>query len=120
MFWALCGVAISLVGAAGVLLWPAGPLGAWPWVSLIALGVGAGFPMALTLVSWKSRTPEEASGATAVGLGVGYLGAAAAPLLMGVLRDATGSFTAPLLVLVAAAVLMGLLARPYHRVQPDR
>lgn len=120
LFWALCGVAISLVGAAGVLLWPAGPLGAWPWVSLIALGVGAGFPMALTLVSWKSRTPEEASGATAVGLGVGYLGAAAAPLLMGVLRDATGSFTAPLLVLVAAAVLMGLLARPYHRVQPDR
>lgn len=120
LFWALCGVAISLLGAAGVLLWPAGPLGAWPWVTLIALGVGAGFPMALTLVSWKSRTPEEASGATAVGLGVGYLGAAVAPLLMGVLRDATHSFTAPLLVLVAAAVLMGLLARPYHRVQPDR
>ncbi|MEO6880723.1 MAG: MFS transporter [Mycobacteriaceae bacterium] len=119
LFWALVGVAVSLVGAAGVLLWPAGPLGPWPWVTLIALGVGAGFPMALTLVSWKSHTPAEASGATAVGLGVGYLGAAVAPLLMGVLRDATHSFTAPLLVLVVAAVLMGLLARPYHRVQPD-
>lgn len=118
LFWALVGVAVSLAGAAGVLLWPAGPLGAWPWVALIALGVGAGFPMALTLVSWKSRTPAEAAGATAVGLGVGYLGAAVAPLLMGVLRDATHSFTAPLLVLVVAAVLMGLLARPYHRVQP--
>lgn len=116
--WSLVAIGLTAVGALGALLVPEAPVGAWPWVVLIALGVGAGFPMALTLVSWKSRSPEEASGVTAVGLGVGYLGAAAAPLLMGVLRDATDSYTAPLLVLLVAAVLQGLLARTFSHVRP--
>lgn len=116
--WTLTAVGMSVVGATGILLLPDGVLGPWPWVALIALGVGAGFPMALTLVSWKSRSPAEASGVTAVGLGVGYLGAAVAPLLIGVLHDLTDSFTAPLLVLLVAAVLMGLTARAFARVEP--
>ena len=116
--WTLTAVGMSVVGATGILALPDGVLGPFPWVVLIALGVGAGFPMALTLVSWKSRSPAEASGVTAVGLGVGYLGAAVAPLLMGVLHDLTDSYTAPLLVLLVAAVLMGLTARAFSRVQP--
>ena len=116
--WTLTAVGMSVVGATGILLLPDGVLGPWPWVVLVALGVGAGFPMALTLVSWKSRSPDEASGVTAVGLGVGYLGAAVAPLLMGVLHDLTGSYTAPLLVLGVAALLMGLTARRFSHVQP--
>lgn len=116
--WTLTAVGMSVAGATGILVLPDGVLGPFPWVVLIALGVGAGFPMALTLVSWKSRSPAEASGVTAVGLGVGYLGAAVAPLLMGVLHDLTHSYTAPLLVLLVAAVLMGLTARAFSRVQP--
>ncbi len=116
--WSVVAVGMSVVGASGIVLVPETPVGAWPWVALIALGVGAGFPMALTLVSWKSRSPVEASGVTAVGLGVGYLGAAVAPLLMGVLRDVTSSYTAPLLVLLVAALAMGLLARTFSRVRP--
>ena len=116
--WALVAVGMSVVGAVGILVLPDGVLGPWPWVVLVATGVGAGFPMALTLVSWKSRSPAEASGVTAVGLGVGYLGAAVAPLLMGVLHDLTGSFTAPLLVLLVAAVVMGLTARRFSLVEP--
>jgi len=118
LMWSLVAVALSVAGATAILLIPQSPIGPWPWVVLIALGVGAGFPMALTLVSWKSRTPQEASGVTAVGLGIGYLGAAVAPLVMGVLRDVTRSYTAPLLVLLVAAVAMGLLATRFARVQP--
>ncbi len=116
LFWVLVAVGMSLVGGLGVLLWPAGPLGPWPWVALIALGVGAGFPLALTLVAWKSASPAAATGVTAVGLGIGYLGAALVPLGMGVLRDATDSFTAPLLVLVVAAVVTAGVAVPCSRV----
>lgn len=116
LFWVLVAVGMSLVGGLGVLLWPAGPLGPWPWVALIALGVGAGFPLALTLVAWKSASPAAATGVTAVGLGVGYLGAALVPLGMGVLRDATNSFTAPLLVLVVAAAVTAVVAVPCSRV----
>lgn len=115
--WTLTALGLTLLGAAGALLAPVA-LGGWPWVALLALGVGAGFPMALTLVSWKSRSPAEASGVTAVGLGIGYLGAAVAPLLMGLLHDVTGSYLGPLLVLVAAALAMGVAARRFDRVSP--
>lgn len=115
--WSWAAIGISLVGTLGVLLVPTAPLGPLPWVVAVSVGVGAGFPMALTLMAWKSRSPEEASGATAVGLGVGYLGAALAPLLMGVLRDATDSFTTPLLVLLVAACLQAGVAWVYQRVQ---
>jgi len=115
--WAWVGIGMAVAGSAAILLVPQAPVGAWPWVLLVSVGVGAGFPMALTLVSWKSRTPEEAAESTAVGLGVGYLGAAAAPLLMGVLRDATHSFMAPVLVLLVAACIQLPLARTYARVE---
>ena len=115
--WAWVGIGMAIVGSLAILLVPRVPFGPWPWVLLVSLGVGAGFPMGLTLVSWKSRTPEQAAGSTAVGLGVGYLGAAVAPLLMGVLRDATDSFMAPILVLLLAACAQLALARTYDGVE---
>jgi len=118
--WSWVGIGMAITGSLAILLVPQALFGPWPWVLLVSVGVGAGFPMALTLVSWKSRTPEEAAGSTAVGLGVGYLGAAVAPLLMGVLRDATDSFLAPILVLLLAACVQLPLARTYDRVQVAR
>ena len=113
----LVAVGLTMLGGLGLLVAPTAAGGPWLWVALVALGVGAGFPMALTLVAWKSEDPAQAAGVTAVGLGVGYVGAAVAPLLMGALRDATDSYTAPLVVLVLAAVAMGAVARPYARVE---
>ena len=115
--WSWAAIALAILGSLAILLVPQAPFGPWPWVLLVSIGVGAGFPMALTLVSWKSRTPEEAAGATAVALGIGYLGAAVAPLLMGVLRDVTHSFTTPILVLLAAACVQLPVARTYNRVR---
>lgn len=105
-FWTgltlLCGVA----GTLGALLLPLPPVvGPWPWAALMGIGVGAGFPMGLTAIAW--RTPDSAASAATSGLalGVGYISAGLGPLLMGVLIDATGGFAAAITVLLVAAAV---------------
>jgi MFS transporter, CP family, cyanate transporter len=100
-FCAVCGG----IGVAGMLVVPVLPvLGPWPWVVLTSVAVGAGFPLGLAVVAW--RTPDGATSASvsALSLGSAYLAAGVAPLLMGVLVDAAG-FRAALFVVVAAVVL---------------
>ena len=82
----------------------AGTVVAWPWAVLMGIGVGAGFPLGLTVIAW--RTPDGAASAATSGLalGVGYIAAGLGPLLMGVLVDLSG-FTAAIVVLLAAAAL---------------
>jgi CP family cyanate transporter-like MFS transporter len=67
--------------------------------------VGAGFPLGLTVIAW--RTPDGAASAATSGLalGVGYVSAGLGPLLMGVLIDLTKGFPAAIAVLLAAAAL---------------
>ena len=85
----------------------------------IVLGAAlATFPVVLTLIGLRTRT----AGATAALSGwtqsTGYLMAAIGPFGVGVLHDATGGWTAPLLVLTALSVplfLVGLyVGRPAH------
>jgi CP family cyanate transporter-like MFS transporter len=66
---------------------------------------GAGFPLGLTVIAW--RTPDGAASAATSGLalGVGYTAAAVGPLVMGVLIDVTGGYPAAIAVLLAAGAL---------------
>ena len=59
---------------------------------LMGIGVGAGFPLGLSVIAW--RTPHGAASAATSGLalGVGYTVAGLGPLLMGVLIDITGGY----------------------------
>jgi CP family cyanate transporter-like MFS transporter len=107
--------AASVAGYLGLALAPAGA--AVLWVLLIAAGQGA-FPLVLTMLGVRARTPEGTVALSAFAQSTGYLIAAAGPLLVGVLYDATGGWTVPLGFLIAVIggqVLAGqVVARPRH------
>ncbi|WP_144790584.1 MFS transporter [Kocuria palustris] len=89
-----------LAGWTGLLIAPASL--SILWALLLGLGQFT-FPLALTLIVVRAGTPETTARLSGFAQPVGYLFAALGPLLVGVLRDATGGWTAPLLMLMAGA-----------------
>lgn len=109
---------LSLTGGSLVLVAFA-PNGApWLWASLLGLGMGGQFALALTVLSGLGNTPAESAAATGMALLVGYLLAAAGPVLAGTLRDATGGYTAPFAAL--ALVSVPVLAAGVASARPKR
>jgi CP family cyanate transporter-like MFS transporter len=83
----------------------------WLWMSLLALGMGS-FAMVLTLIGLRARTAETTAALSTVTQGWGYLLAGSGPLLVGVLRGTTGSYTGMFVVVltgVAALLASGWL-----------
>jgi len=78
----------------------------WLWVALAGLGAAA-FPLALTLIGLRTRTPATTASLSAFAQSIGYLFAGAGPLLVGILHGATGGWGWPfaLLFVVLAAML---------------
>jgi CP family cyanate transporter-like MFS transporter len=107
--WLALTVAFDILGLAGVGLIPlATPWAPWAWAVALGIGTGGLFPLALTLPVDSSTDAEEAGRLTAMTFFIGYMLSALGPLAMGGLRDATGSYSVPL---VALAVLgVGMLA----------
>ena len=108
-------IACYPVGFLGLMLFPRE--GAWLWAVL--LGVAAAvFPVVLTLIGLRSRTPGGTAALSGFTQGVGYAVSVAGPLGTGILYDATDGWTWPLLMLTAMAATTGLLAtvvgRPGH------
>jgi MFS transporter, CP family, cyanate transporter len=87
------------------------------WVALLALGQGA-FPLILTTIGLRARTAEGTVALSAFAQSTGYVIAALGPLLVGVLYEATGGWTAPIGFLLAALTVQtgaGLvIARPRY------
>jgi CP family cyanate transporter-like MFS transporter len=71
--------------------------------------VGGGFTLAMTLPLDNAHSADEANTWNAFMMTVGYLLAATGPLLVGLLRDVTGTFQAPTWLLFAVALGMLLL-----------
>jgi CP family cyanate transporter-like MFS transporter len=83
------------------------------WVALIGLGQGACFPLALTMIVLRSGSPRMTPAVSTHVQSIGYLLAAAGPITVGALHDASGSWTLPLVVLTVLLVpqaLTGLAA----------
>lgn len=103
------------VGYGGLAIAPVG--GAWLWAVLVGTGLCT-FPLILTLIGLRARTPDGTAALSGFTQAVGYLLAAVGPFGTGVLHDASGGWTVPLLVLLALAVpqlLVGLsVARPEY------
>ena len=57
----------------------------------------------MTLPLDAADRPEQVAGLVGMMLGIGYTAGALSPVLMGVLRDATGSFDASLWLIAGAA-----------------
>jgi CP family cyanate transporter-like MFS transporter len=107
-FWTGLTSAAAFAGTVGVLVWPQPPVvGAWGWIVLMGLGLGAGFPLGLAAIAW--RTPDGAASAATSGLalGTGYVCAGLTPLLMGVLIDLTGGFAVALALLLVLGAVQG-------------
>ncbi len=105
-FWSGIALASTAAGTLGLLLAPVPPLvGPWLWAVLVGIGSGAGFPLGLAVVAW--RTPDAAASAATSGmaLGVGYTVAGTGPFLMGLLIDLTAGYAAAICVLVVAVAV---------------
>jgi CP family cyanate transporter-like MFS transporter len=103
VFWTSATLACGVTGTLGLLVAPlAAVVGPWAWVVLGAIGVGGGFPLGLAVIAWRTSDGAEAGAVSGMAMGFGYLFAGVAPLLMGLLLDATGGYSLPLGVLLAA------------------
>ena len=101
----LAGASQLLLALAGMVLFPGA---GWFLAVAVGLPLGALFPLIMTLPLDIARRPAEVGAIAGMMLGVGYSVSSVSPFLLGVVRDATGSFTGALWLLVAAAA--GLLA----------
>ena len=97
---------VLVVGYAGLALSPLDGTVLW----MCALGIGVStFPLCMTLINHRTRTPQSASTVSGFVQGIGYGLACFGPIGLGLVREATGSWTLPLVILAVTA-LPGLLA----------
>lgn len=87
----MLGLGAQLVGVVGLTLWPlAAPL---LWVAAAGAGLGGTFSVTLVTALDHSGHPGTAARLAAFTQGVGFIIAALAPIVAGLVRDATGTFT---------------------------
>ena len=92
-----------VIGHTGLLLTPQEY--GWLWVTFSGLGQGT-FAIALLMVNLRSRTTYGSGILSGFGQGIGYAGAAIAPMFFGIVHDATGSWPITFLLLAGAMVVM--------------
>jgi CP family cyanate transporter-like MFS transporter len=98
----LCVVASASVGIAGVVVAPGA---AALWVILIGAGQGGMLGLAMMLPLLRSGEARTTATLTAMSLAIGYSIAALGPWILGAVHDASGDWTAPLLVLLGLTLL---------------
>jgi MFS transporter, CP family, cyanate transporter len=112
-------VGFTLAGYVGLAAAPA----AAPLVWAVLLGIGQGtFPLALTMIPLRVRVMAHTAALSGFAQAVGYLLAAAGPIVTGVLHDATGGWTVPIAVLAAFLIpqtVAGLVAGRNRTIEDD-
>ena len=100
---------LTAAGFAGILV---APMSApYLWTVLLGLGENASFPLALMLIVLRGGNVAATEGLSTLSQSLGYVLAAAAPLAVGAIHGATGSWNPALillLVLVVPQLLFGL------------
>lgn len=94
---------VTALGWLGVLVAPTTT--PWLWAVLLGLGGGA-FTWTLTMIARRTRTTAGTGALSVATQGFGYLIAGAGPFGVGALHDATGSWTVPLVCLIALAAVI--------------
>ena len=89
---------LETAGLAGLLLAPGA---AWLWVSVLALGQGATFSLALTLFVLRAPDSRRAGELSGMAQAIGYCVAASGAFVVGALEDWSGGWGVPLAVLLA-------------------
>lgn len=99
--------ATGVIAVTGLVLLITAPSLAILAAALCGLGNGAAVTLALSFQSQRAASPAHAASLAGMAQSIGYLVAAAGPLLLGALHDATGSWIAPLTLLAALCAMMG-------------
>ncbi len=94
---------MALVGYLGISVLPDA---AWLWAAFLGFGLGAVFPLCLTLPVDVAHGPAEVGAVAALMLLGGYLIAGFGPVLLGLVRDATGDFGATMWLLVGLSIVL--------------
>ncbi len=100
---------VVLAGISGCFYAPLGTT--WAWAALLGLGQGGLLGVALTIILLRAPNAAVAARLSGMAQGVGYTLAAGGPLLVGLMRQAFGSFAqVPLffVLLVIAGTFSGL------------
>lgn len=101
----LCLVGVVTYAVAYVGLLGSAPGTVWLWVCLLGVGQ-ASFPLALVLINLRTRTYQGAQALSGFAQGLGYAFACLGPLLVGILRDATGGWPVPFATLGGGLVIV--------------
>jgi CP family cyanate transporter-like MFS transporter len=112
----------TMVWAAGLIGIIAAPMSAPDlWAVLLGLGQNSIFPLALMLIVLRGGSLATTEGLSTMSQSVGYMLAAIFPLAVGALHGAAGSWTPPLILLLALLVpqvVVGLAAARAHELTP--
>jgi CP family cyanate transporter-like MFS transporter len=103
------------LGYLGLIIAPHG--GAVAWAVLVGVGTTT-FPLVLTLIGLRARTPGGTAALSGFAQSTGYLIAGTGPFGVGLLHDLSGGWTVPLLALLALTLpqlVIGLMvSRPAY------
>jgi CP family cyanate transporter-like MFS transporter len=95
-------VACCAVWAVGLVGLTVAPMSApYLWAVLLGLGQNSTFPLALMLIVLRGGSVATTEGLSTLSQSVGYVLAAIFPLAVGAVHGATGSWTPPLILLLA-------------------
>jgi CP family cyanate transporter-like MFS transporter len=99
-------IAGAVIGFLGCLFAPLSTV--WIWALIQGFGQGGLIAVALTLIILRSPDAHVAAQLSGMAQGVGYVLAACGPLLVGLLRDWTGSFRSSAILVVGLGVVAAL------------
>ncbi len=94
---------VALIGYLGICV---APDAAFLWSLFLGFGLGAVFPLCLTLPVDIAHRPAEVGAVAALMLLGGYLISGFGPVLLGLVRDATGDFSTATWLLVGLSVVL--------------
>jgi MFS transporter, CP family, cyanate transporter len=97
--------ASTVAGWLGVLFAPDSV--SWLWAVLLGFGGGA-FTWSLTMIARRSRTPAGTTALSVSTQGLGYLIAGLGPFGTGLLHDASGGWSVPIVVLTVLALFIAV------------
>ncbi|MEU7184776.1 MFS transporter [Streptomyces sp. NPDC045369] len=116
----LLAVAVTALMACGIVGLLVAPVaGAWIWAVLLGIGQGGALGLALTMMVLRSGDAHTAARLSGMAQTWGYLLAAAGPLVLGAVHQATHGWTVPIVLLLAVCaglVLLGLGAGRDRRI----
>ncbi len=101
-------IAFCFVGIGGLLLAPASTAPVWSILLGIGLGAGQGIPGILYVR--RSANHHQTAQLSSMAQSIGYLVAATGPFLASALHSASGSWTAPLIAMLALLIINAALS----------